>query len=81
MISLLLAFYFLSISQSYSGNDLRQSPNYLSDRIATYSKLYANKSDATIFILSPQLQHSLPILNYLNKAADFFDSQAIATLY
>lgn len=64
----LCANYFSSISQAYEGRSIFKSPNFLSEKIITYTKSHlANKGD-NIAILSYWIHESSQPLFYLNQS-------------
>ena len=63
----LLLTLCLSISNTYSGNNVFKSPNFLSDNIISYSKTSLNQKSDKIIILSYFIAKSFPALTYLDK--------------
>jgi len=66
ILNLLLTFC-LSISNSYGGNNVFKSPNFLSDNIIGYSKANLHQKNDKIIILSYFIAKSFPALTYLDK--------------
>ncbi|MES2961558.1 MAG: hypothetical protein V4694_04155 [Pseudomonadota bacterium] len=65
-LNLLLTFC-LSIDNSYRGNHVFKSPNFLSDNIISYSKSNLRYKSDEIVILSNSIAKSFPALTYLDK--------------
>jgi hypothetical protein len=63
----LLLTVCLSISNSYGGNNVSKSPNFLSDNIIGYSKANLHQKSDKIIILSYFIAKSFPALTYLDK--------------
>ena len=66
ILNLLLTFC-LSISNSYGGNNVSKSPNFLSENIINYSKANLRQKSDKIIILSYFIAKSFPVLTYLDK--------------
>ncbi len=63
--STLIAFILSSVLEAYSGSTSIKFPNFLSDKIVQYSKIYAAGSGDNIFIWSNHISFS--IYNYLGN--------------
>ena len=67
----LISLYIFAVFKSYQGSNIVKSPNYLSDKIISYSNSYLNNKNEKIIIISDSLFEKFPTLNFLHQEQNF----------